>query len=74
MAQDSAERSLVGRTALGGAACGFTYDGAMQDAVAREERLRRQLRLPPWQTAARSAPPVGKGRESTELARSDQPA
>jgi len=46
--QKDAERFPIGRTALGGAAGGFTYDGALQDAVAREERLRRPLRLSAW--------------------------
>ena len=52
MAQKDAERFPIGRTALGGASCGFTYDGAMQDAVARESGLRRPLRLAGWQAAA----------------------
>ena len=39
MAQDNAERVPIGRTALGGAACGFTYDGALLDAVARELKV-----------------------------------
>ena len=46
--QKDAERFPIGRTVLGGAASGFTYNGALQDAVAREERLRRPLRLPAW--------------------------
>lgn len=57
MAQDNAERSPTGRTALGGAACGFTYDAALQDAVAREGRLRRPLKLKQWQDEARGLPP-----------------
>ena len=69
MAQDNAERSPIGRTALGGAACGFTYDGALQDAVAREERLRRPLRLDRWRDARRLAPPpVDAARELAEVA------
>jgi hypothetical protein len=70
MAQDNAERSPIGRTALGGAACGFSYDAALADAVAREERLRRPLRLARWQDAARRVPgpPVGSDREPTETA------
>jgi hypothetical protein len=67
MPQDNAERSPIGRTALGGAACGFTYDGALQDAVAREERLRRPLRLCRWQDARRAAP-ADAGRELAEAA------
>ena len=76
MAQDNAGRSPVGRTALGGAACGFTYDAALQDAVAREERLRRPLRLARWQDARRVAgSPVGADRELAETAaRPDRPA
>jgi len=54
VAQKDAERFPIGRTALGGASCGFTYDGAVQDAVARENGLRRPLRLTPWQGAARA--------------------
>jgi hypothetical protein len=70
MAQDNAERSPIGRTALGGAACGLTYDGAMQDAVAREDRLRRPLRLGRWQDARRSPPyPARTGQEPAEPAR-----
>ena len=53
MAQNNAERSSSGRTALGGAACGFTYDAAMLDAVAREDRLRRPLSLKRWQNEVR---------------------
>jgi len=69
MAQENAERSPIGRTALGGAACGFTYDGALQDAVAREERLRRPLRLGRWQGARRAgAPPADARRELAEVA------
>jgi hypothetical protein len=76
MAKDGAERSPIGRTALGGAACGFTYDGALQDAVAREERLRRPLRLGRWQDERRVVPPaVDAGRELAEAAaRADHPA
>ena len=76
MAQDNAERSPIGRTVLGGAACGFTYDSALQDAVAREERLRRPLRLDRWRDARRVAPPpVDAARELDEAsARSDHPA
>ena len=76
MAKDSAERSPIGRTVLGGAACGFTYDGALLDAVAREERLRRPLRLGWWQDARRVAPPpVDAARELAEAAtQSDRPA
>ena len=48
MAKQDAERFPIGRTALGGASCGFTYDAAVQDAVARESRLRRPLRLDRW--------------------------
>jgi hypothetical protein len=58
MAKDSAERSSIGRTVLGGAAGGFTYDGALLDAVAREDRLRRPLRLERWQDGRRAAPPL----------------
>lgn len=59
MAQNNAERSSSGRTALGGASCGFTYDAAMLDAVARENRLRRPLRLKRWQNASpRAATPA----------------
>jgi hypothetical protein len=59
MAKDGLERSPIGRTVLGGAAGGFTYDGALSDAVAREERLRRPLRLGRWQgDAGRAAPPL----------------
>ena len=67
MAKDSAERSPIGRTVLGGAACGFTYDGALLDAVAREERLRRPLRLDRWHDGRRAAPtPVDPARELAE--------
>ncbi len=70
MTQKDAERFPVGRTVLGGAAAGFTYDGAMQDAVAREDRLRRPLRLGRWQDARRSPPyPARTGQEPAEPAR-----
>jgi len=69
MVQDNAERFPIGRTALGGAACGLTYDGAVQDAVAREERLRRPLRLARWQEARNPAHPgANLGREPAEAA------
>ena len=55
MAQDNAERVPIGRTALGGAACGFTYDGALLDAVARERGLRRPLGTDRWQAVPRPA-------------------
>ena len=72
MAQDNAERFPIGRTALGGAACGLTYDGAVQDAVAREERLRRPFRLARWQDARNPAHrSANLGREQAEAARSD---
>ncbi|MBD0271154.1 MAG: hypothetical protein ICV73_04415 [Acetobacteraceae bacterium] len=59
--------SSSGRTALGGAAAGFTYDAAMLDAVAREERLRRPLRLKRWQgEAARGETPTAAREERTE--------
>ena len=48
MTQDNAKRSPSGRSALGGAACGLTYDGVTQDAMAREDRLRRPLKLHRW--------------------------
>lgn len=75
MARDNAERFPIGRTALGGAACGLTYDGALQDAVAREDRLRRPLRLARWQDVPPRSPagsPSGSmDREHAEPARSD---
>ena len=73
MVQKGAERFPIGRTALGGAACGLTYDGALQDAVAREERLRRPLRLAPWRATRRppSYHPTNMGQEPAESARSD---
>ncbi len=72
MAQDNAERFPTGRTALGGAACGLTYDGALQDAVARESRLRRPLRLPRWPDSQRPASPAGNARrEVSEAVRAD---
>ena len=72
MAHNDAERFPIGRTALGGAACGFTYDGALQDAVAREERLRRPLRLARWQNAPKPASPSPNAhREQAEPAWSD---
>jgi len=48
MPHDQAERSPIGRSVLGGASCGLTYDAALLDAVAREGRLRRPLRLHRW--------------------------
>ena len=72
MAQDNAERSPSGRTALGGAACGLTYDGAMRDAVAREDRLRRPLGLKRWQDAQRSSPANVARREQLEPESSTQ--
>ncbi len=66
MARNNAQRPSCGRTALGGAACGFTYDAAMQDAVARESRLRRPLRLKRWQHEAQRSPPTGTRREQAK--------
>ena len=70
MTQKDAERIPVGRTVLGGAAAGFTYDGALQDAVAREERLRRPLRLARWQDNAPklASPAPSRRREHAETA------
>jgi hypothetical protein len=70
-AQKDAERFPIGRTALGGAAGGFTYDGALQDAVAREQRLRRPLRLPAWPERPTRAMASSLPREQAEPARSD---
>jgi len=73
MAQDNAGRSSSGRSALGGAACGFTFDGALQDAVAREDRLRRPLRLKRWQEDRHrlwAAEMHGERREPEPLAQS----
>lgn len=73
MARDNAERLPIGRTILGGSACGFTYDGALQDAVAREDRLRRPLRLAKWQDAVREVHPVART-QAAKTARTDIPA
>jgi hypothetical protein len=73
--QDAAERFPIGRTALGGAACGFTYDAAMQDVVAREQRLRRPLRLERWERAGGRLPTADRaGREAAEPVRADHSA
>jgi hypothetical protein len=69
VAQDDAKRFPIGRTALGGASCGFTYDGAMQDAVARESGLRRPLRLTRWQGATRSTVFASAAHEGAEQER-----
>ena len=66
MAQDNARPSPSGRSALGGAAGGFTYDGAMQDVMAREDQLRRPLRLKRWQDAQRSRQVIDARREQLE--------
>lgn len=42
-AQQDTELSRIGRTVLGGAAGGFTYDGALRDAIARERSARRAM-------------------------------
>jgi hypothetical protein len=42
-------RYQSGRSLLGGAACGLSYEGALRDAVAAEERE--------WRRQARRAPP-----------------
>lgn len=39
--QQDAELSRIGRTVLGGSAGGFTYDGALRDAIARDRSARR---------------------------------
>ena len=75
MAHQDAERFPIGRTALGGAACGLTYDGALQDAVAREDRLRRPLRLDRWRReTARPDSAPGPNREPAEPARAEPSA
>ncbi len=70
MARTDAERFPIGRTALGGASCGFTYDGAIQDAVAREKGLRRPLRLTEWQRASRSGTFADAAQKEAEPERS----
>ena len=65
--QKDAERFPIGRTVLGGAAGGFTYNGALQDAIAREDRLRRPLRLPTWpETQTRSMRSPSLAQEQVE--------
>jgi hypothetical protein len=66
MAQDNARPSPSGRSALGGAAGGFTYDGAMQDVMAREDQLRRPLRLKRWHDDQRPRQGVEARREALE--------
>ena len=74
MARNDVELPPIGRTSLGGAACGFTYNAALQDALAREERLRRPLRLGQWQNGPGYSPSSDMHRERTEPARSVVPA
>ncbi len=74
MAQKDAERFPIGRTALGGASCGFTYDGAVQDAVARERGLRRPLRLARWRSASPPAAYAGAAHGTAEPERTAPPA
>ena len=38
--QQDAELSRIGRTVLGGSAGGFTYNGALRDAIARDRSAR----------------------------------
>ena len=70
MAQKDAEPFPIGRTALGGASCGLTYDGAVQDAVAREKGLRRPLRLTRWQDAPRTVELADADHQQAEPERS----
>lgn len=75
MAQDNAERLAFGRTALGGAACGFSYDAATQDAVARETRLRRPLSMTlPWPGAPGANSSSSKRADAAEMAAADRSA
>ncbi len=64
MTRNDRERTSPGRTILGGAAGGLSYEGAWADALAREERewrhgAGRQRPLPaPRHEPTRSMPPV----------------
>lgn len=42
MQSRNAPRSLPGNSILGGSAAGLSYEGALRDALAAEERERRQ--------------------------------
>jgi hypothetical protein len=56
-------RYQSGRSLLGGAACGLSYEGAMRDAVAAEEReWRRQARQARHLPQAR--PPQGEAKRN----------
>ena len=55
MPNDQTERSPNGRSVMGGASCGLTYDASLLDALAREDRLRRPLRLRRWHSDASGA-------------------
>ena len=42
MKQQDSQQFGAGTSILGGAACGLTYEGALRDAVAREDAARRR--------------------------------
>lgn len=42
MRSQNGPRNLPGNSILGGAAAGLSYEGALRDALAKEERERRQ--------------------------------
>jgi hypothetical protein len=58
---------MPGTSILGGAACGLSYEGALRDAVARDDILRRReagrtRRVAAPQTQARRPQPMRSGR------------
>ncbi|MCO6419657.1 hypothetical protein JYK14_26325 [Siccirubricoccus sp. KC 17139] len=69
MHKNSTPHLAPGVSALGGAACGLSYEGALRDAMAREERDRRReagrRRTPPAPQQQRSqVPPREQGRQA----------
>ena len=61
---------MPGMSVLGGAAAGLSYEGALRDAVAREDRARwqdeaapRRVPKPQTQRPRREAPPAQAARQ-----------
>ncbi|WP_149538594.1 hypothetical protein [Siccirubricoccus phaeus] len=66
MHKDNIPHLPPGVSALGGAACGLSYEGALRDAMAREERDRRR------EAGRHRAPPVPQQQQQGQRVSQEQ--